>query len=175
MKKFLIIVGVLIAIVCILGLVAPKDFLVEREITINKPNMVVFEYLKSLKNQNQWSVWAKMDPNMKSSYRGTDGTVGFVSAWEGNSDVGKGEQEIKAITEGARIEMELRFMEPFEATNSAYMTTTATGENQTAVKWGLSGKSPFPMNIMFLFMNMDKSLGKDFEEGLANLKVELEK
>jgi hypothetical protein len=28
--------------------------------------------------------------------------------------------------------------------------------------------------ILLLFMNMDKMVGKDFEEGLANLKAKLE-
>ena len=40
--------------------------------------------------------------------------------------------------------------------------------------WGFSGKNKFPMNIMMLFMSMDKMVGKDFEEGLATLKKQLE-
>ena len=51
-----------------------------------------------------------MDPDMKKTYRGTDGTVGFVSAWDSEKDdVGKGEQEIIKITDGERIDYELRF------------------------------------------------------------------
>ncbi len=37
------------------------------------------------------------------------------------------------------------------------------------------GPSPFMMKIMHLFMNMDKMVGKDFEEGLSNLKANAEK
>jgi hypothetical protein len=31
------------------------------------------------------------------------------------------------------------------------------------------------MRLMMLFMSMDKMVGKDFEEGLANLRVRMEK
>ena len=38
----------------------------------------------------------------------------------------------------------------------------------------MDGPSPMMMKVMMLFMNMDKVVGKDFEEGLANLKRETE-
>ncbi len=175
MKKVLYVVLALVVIIAVLGLFAPKDFKVERSIVINKPSEVVFDYIKHLKNQNTWGVWAKKDPNIKQEYRGEDGTVGFVSAWEGNDEVGKGEQEIKNLVEGQRMETELRFMKPFESTNNGYMTTEKQGEGQTKVVWGMQGKSPFPFNVLGLFMSMDKMIGKDFEQGLTNLKSELEK
>lgn len=165
----------LIAVVAILSFVAPKDFKVEREVTINKPKAEVFAYLKMLKNQNEWGPWYKKDPSMKMDSRGTDGTVGYVSSWNStNNEVGEGEQEIKKITEGERIDTQLRFKRPFESTSDAYMITEAVGDNQTKVKWGFSGSMPRPMNVMLLMMDMDKEVGKDFDEGLANLKTILE-
>ncbi|TDE16805.1 GNAT family N-acetyltransferase [Dyadobacter psychrotolerans] len=175
MKKLLYIILGLIVLVLVAGLIMPKNYAVEREIVINKPKAEVFEYLKSLKNQDNWSVWMKMDPNIKKEYKGTDGTVGFVSMWEGNDDVGKGEQEITGISEGERINTQLRFLEPFESTSDAYMTTESAGENQTKVKWGFTGVMPYPMNAMMPMMGIEKSIGKDFSDGLQNLKVILEK
>jgi hypothetical protein len=117
-----------------------------------------------------------MDPNMKKSYRGTDGTVGFVSAWESKIDsVGVGEQEIKKIIEGERVDFELRFIKPFEATEPAFMTTEAVSESQTKVKWGFSGHMDYPMNLMMLFMDFEKMIGDDLQTGLNNLKTVLEK
>jgi len=116
-----------------------------------------------------------MDPDMKKTYRGTDGTVGFVSAWESdNKDVGKGEQEIMKITEGERMDLELRFFEPFESTEPAYMITESVSENQTKVKWGFNGHMDYPMNITMLFMDFEKMIGDDLETGLKNLKSVLE-
>jgi len=168
-----IIVG-LIILILFLSLIAPKKYSVEREVVINKPKAKVFEYLKQLKKQDNWSVWSKMDPNMKHDYRGTDATVGFVSAWEGNKNVGAGEQEILSIIDGERIDIELRFLKPWKSTSPVYLTTDAINEGQTKVTWGMSGKMPMPMNIMLLFMNMEKQLGKDFTDGLNNLKNILE-
>jgi hypothetical protein len=176
LKRILIVIVAIVALALIIALFIKKEYAVEREVIINKPKTEVFEFVKLLKNQDSFSVWANKDPNMKKEYKGTDGTVGFVSAWDSqNKDVGKGEQEIKKITEGQRIDFELRFIEPFEANDNAYMTTESVNENQTKVKWGFNGKMNYPMNLMLLCMNMDEMLGKDLQDGLNNLKTTLEK
>lgn len=163
----------LIALVIILNLIAPKSYEVYRTVTIDRPVDAVFGYLKLLKNQDDWSPWALKDPNMAKSFEGVDGTPGFVSRWEGNKEVGSGEQEIKSIIENKRIDSELRFLKPWKSTSDAFMIVTPEGEG-TKVKWGFSGSSRFPMNLMMLFMSMDKMVGKDFEEGLSRLKEKLE-
>lgn len=112
-----------------------KSYDVEREIVINKPKSEVFGYIKLLRNQNYYSKWAQVDPNMTKTYRGTDGVVGFVSAWDStNEEVGTGEQEIIAIKEGERIDFELRFIKPFKATEPAYMLTESLSATQTKFK-----------------------------------------
>jgi hypothetical protein len=174
LKVIGIVILALIAIVLIVAAVAPKDFSVQRSVSVNKPKSEVFGYVKYLKNQDSYSVWAQRDPNMKREFRGEDGTVGFVSVWDGNREVGKGEQEIKGITEGEKIDFELRFKEPMENTAASYMSTETEGENATKVTWGISGKSPYPFNIMHLFMDMDKMLGSDLQAGLDKMKANVE-
>lgn len=174
MKKVLLVIAIIIAVMLVVALVAPKEYAVEREVVINCPKEQVFEYVKSLRMQDEWSVWGDLDPDAVYTYTGVDGTVGFISAWEGNKDVGKGEQEIINIVEGERVDFELRFVEPFASTADVYITTESLSESETLVKWGMSGKMPFPTNLFLLLMNMDKSIGKDFEQGLANLKMILE-
>lgn len=175
LKIILFVLAIIVALPLIAALFLKKDFGVEREIVINKPKQEVFDYVKFLKNQDHYSKWATMDPNMKKDYRGTDGTPGFVSAWESpKDDVGKGEQEIKAIKEGERLDFELRFLEPFESTDQAYMITEAVGENQTKVKWGFTGRMAYPTNLMLVCMDMEEMIGGDLETGLANLKAKLE-
>jgi len=90
-------------------------------------------------------------------------------------DVGKGEQEIKKIADGKRIDYELRFIKPFAATNYADIVFTALSETQTKVSWGFAGEMKYPMNLFLLLRDMDSLLGKDLQEGLANLKELLEK
>ena len=163
----------LMALIILLSLIAPKSYEVFRKIKIDRPVDDVFSYLRMLKNQDDWSPWALKDPNMAKAYEGIDGTPGFVSKWEGNKEVGSGEQEIKSIIENKRIDSELRFLKPWKSTSDAYMIVTPSGEG-TEVKWGFAGKNKFPMNIMLLFMSMDKMIGKDFEQGLERLKIKLE-
>lgn len=180
MKKILLgLLGLIVLGVVILGaLVAfvPTDFALEREVVINMPKDKVFTYVKSLKNQEKWSAWAKKDPNSKYTYTGTDGEVGFITAWDSDHpDVGKGEQEIKKIDEGKRVDVELRFKHPFESKSDGYMITEALDDNKTKLKWGFSGSMPRPFNLMTLFIDMEEAVGKDFNEGLGSLKEILDK
>ena len=169
------IVGIIVLLL-ITGLFVNGKYAVVREVTINKSKVEVFDYVKYLKNQSNYSVWAKIDPAMKTEFRGVDGTIGFVSAWDSkNPDAGKGEQKIIEIDEGNRIDYELHFIEPFESTDFAYMTTTAVNDSVTSVKCGFNGEMKYPMNLMMLTMNMEKMLAPDLENGLNNLKALLEK
>jgi hypothetical protein len=112
---------------------------------------------------------------MKQEFRGTDGEVGFVAYWKGETaDTGEGEQEIKKIVPNERVDTELRFREPFESKADAYLITEDAGPNQTKVKWGFTGSMPRPLNIMLLFMDMNDAVGKDYQEGLSSLKSILE-
>lgn len=175
LKKFSIAVLILIALPFIIALFVQKEYSVVTQITIDKPVAEVFDYVKYLKNQDNFSVWAQMDPDMVKSYRGTDGTVGFVSRWESQlEDVGVGEQEIMRIDEGKRIDFELRFFSPFESTDPAFMSTEAAGAKQTLVQWGFDGHLDYPMNLMFLFLDFETMIGNDLNQGLEQLKQQLE-
>lgn len=175
-SKILMGVGIIIGLLLIVAALTKKEYAVEREVTINKSKNDVFNYIKYLRNQDKYSRWAMIDPGMKKDYRGTDGAAGFVYAWDSeNKKAGKGEQEIKAVSEGQRVDYNLHFIKPFEGRANASMTTEAVSANETKVKWRFDGKMPYPTNLMLLFMNMDKTIGNDLETGLTNLKTLLEK
>ncbi|OXA93377.1 SRPBCC family protein [Flavobacterium hercynium] len=175
LKKILIVLILLFSIVLITAYFMPKKYEVTREIVINKPVDSVFNYVKYLKNQNEFSAWGKADPKIKLTYTGTDGAVGAIAAWESKvKEVGVGEQEIVKLTEKKRIDYNLRFKQPFEDTAAAFISTENIDSNQTKVKWNINGVIPYPMNIMLPMMNMDQMLGKDLQKGLENLKTKLE-
>jgi uncharacterized protein YndB with AHSA1/START domain len=173
LKYILYAVLTLVAIYFLVGLFVNKNYTVERSVTINKPKQEVFEFLKYLKNQNQFSTWAKKDPNMKRDFKGTDAMPGATASWDGNSDVGKGEQEIKGIVDGEKIDYELRFEKPMKDVAQATITTVADGENSTKVTWSFHGENAYPKTTMNLFMGW--ILGGELQKGLANLKELLEK
>lgn len=169
LKKILIGLAAVIVLLLVIALFVPKEFKSEREIVINKPKQEVFDYLKYVKNQDNYGVWQLSDPGMKKTYTGTDGTVGFIYHWDGEK-LGKGSQTITNITYGERIDTDLYFGFGDEKAH-AYFITREAGADQTSVTWGIQGKTPYPWNLMSLFYDM----GNDFEQGLANLKQELEK
>lgn len=173
LKKVLIVVAVVVAIPLIAALFVDGAYKTQKEITIKRTRSEVFEYIKHIKNQDHYSVWAMADPAALKSYSGEDGSIGFISRWD-SEIMGKGEQEIREIEPGKGIAVELRFLEPWEGIAHARMETEESGDDNTLVKWGFESKMPYPMNIMLLFVDMNEMMGKDLETGLNNLKATLE-
>jgi hypothetical protein len=65
-------------------------------------------------------------------------------------------------------------MEPIEGHNVAEFTLAPKGQS-TEVTWAMSGPAPFISKIMQVVFNFDTMIGRDFEEGLLNLKSLAEK
>ncbi|MDX2069811.1 MAG: SRPBCC family protein [Haliscomenobacter sp.] len=174
LKKILLGIVALIALVLIIALFVKRDFAVERSITINKPNQEVFDYVKILKNQKNWSTYSQADPEMKEFYKGTDGTVGAVYGWESKM-MGNGEQVITKVVEGERVDIDLIFKGMMGGTSPAYLATKVLSDSTTQVTWAMSGKMNYPMNFMGLFMSMDDMIGSEYQKSLEQLKGVLEK
>ena len=93
--------AVLIGLILIIPIFTKKNFSVQRLVVVEKPISEVFDFVKLLKNQDYFSVWATKDPDMKKSFQGEDGTLGAISSWDSQlKDVGMGEQEIMKISDG---------------------------------------------------------------------------
>ena len=170
----LLAVAGIIALLLIIALFMKREHYVKREIIINAPRQKVFDYIKLLKNQDQFNKWATADKkNRKEEFKGTDGTVGFIYSWSGDKSAGQGEKEIKNIIEGKRIETEIRFVKPMAATASIIMETESVSDNQTKVYWSNAGTLKYPINIMIPMM--EKHVAKDMDSSLSTLKNILEK
>jgi len=172
LKIVLIVIGILIAIPFIIALFVSRSYEVSRSVSVNKPKAEVFDYLKHVKNQDDYNAWVKMDPNIKKEFRGEDGKVGFVYAWE-SEKAGKGEQEITGIKEGEELDLQLRFKEPMEGLATATFYTEEVSPSETKVTWKMAGSSPYPFNFMNLFNG--SMIGGAFEQGLSDIKSVLEK
>lgn len=169
LKKILIVLLIIIAIPLIVALFVPKQFANEGQVVINKPIHEVFDYIKYVKNQDNFGIWQLSDPNMTTTEEGEDGTVGFKYSWD-SEKLGKGAQVITNIVPNERMESDMFFLEFDDKPNKAYIAVEEQSPNQTLVKWGISGETPYPWNLMSLLHNMDN----DFSEGLAKLKEILE-
>lgn len=169
----LLIFAGLIIFILLLALIMEKEYSISAEVLIKRPQAEVFDYVVHLKNQQYYSKWVMADPNVKNTYSGTDGTVGFKAAWSSElKEVGVGEQEIIKIVPGERYDVELRFEKPFKATNYAHTTVTAVGPAESKVVTTFEAKTPVPMNLMVPMLK--KMLLKDMNINAANLKKNLE-
>ena len=166
----LLVVAGIIALLLIIALFMKREHYVNREIIINAPRQKVFDYLKLLKNQDEFNKHAMAGPDRKREFKGTDGTVGYIYAWSGDKNAGVGEKEIKNIIEGKRIETEIRFVKPMSAIASIIMETESLADpdgnrDQTKVSWSNAGTLKYPINIFI--PTMEKSVAKDMDISLS--------
>jgi len=172
-KKIAIGAIVVIAGVLVFAATKPDVFRVQRQASIKAPPEKISALLSDFHGWEAWSPWEKMDPAMKRRYSGAAKGKGAVYAWEGNSKVGQGRMEITE-TAPARVAMDLDFVKPFEAHNKVVFTLAPKGD-ATEVTWAMQGPVPYMAKIVHVFVNMDRTVGEQFEAGLANLKTLTEK
>lgn len=170
----LVVIVVGVAIFCVVVAMQPAHYHVERSATMNAPAIVVFNQVNDFHKWDAWSPWAKLDPNMKTSFEGAPAGNGAVYSWTGNSDVGEGRMTITDSKPSEVVKIKLDFIKPFAQTSATVFAFKPQG-NQTAVTWTMDGENNFVGKAFCLFMNMDKMVGGDFEKGLAQMKAIAEK
>ncbi|HYW70565.1 MAG TPA: SRPBCC family protein [Pyrinomonadaceae bacterium] len=169
-----VVIVLVIAIGCVVIAVQPNHYHVERSATMNAPPLIVFNQVNDFHKWDAWSPWAKLDPNIKTSFEGAPAGNGAVYSWTGNSDVGEGRMTITDSKPGESVRIKLEFIKPFAATSATVFAFKPQG-NQTAVTWTMDGENNFVGKAFGLIMNMDKTIGADFEKGLAQMKAVAEK
>lgn len=163
-----------IAALLIYAATRPDSFRLERTINIAAPPEKVFPLVDNFRSWAQWSPWENIDLNLKRTYGGADAGRGANYAWDGNNKVGSGRMEITASTPSSKIVIQLDFLKPFEAHNTAEFTFVPNA-GATTVTWAMYGPSNFISKLMQIFFSMEKMVGPQFEKGLADMKGAAEK
>jgi hypothetical protein len=169
-----IIVVALVALLLAIAAMKPDTFRIERRASIHAPMETIFPFINEFDRWSSWSPWEAMDPALKRTRRGPAAGKGAVYEWEGNNKVGQGRMEIKESVPPSKVTIQLDFIKPYRARNVAEFTLQGRG-GSTDVTWAMHGPQPFMMKVMGALMNMDKMIGKNFETGLANLKIAAER
>ncbi len=170
------IVSIAIIIIAFLLFVSarPNTFSLVRSADIKAPPERVFAQINDFKNWKSWSPWEKMDPNMTRTYGGVTSGKGAKYSWIGNKQVGEGNMEITHSQPFTNMQLDLNFLKPFKASNVTEFTLTPSAAG-TNIKWEMRGPLNLMMKLMHMFMNMDSMVGKDFDQGLANLRALVER
>lgn len=167
-----ILIGVAVVVVVLVLLVAsrPAEMHIGRSTRIAASPATVFAEVNDFHRWEQWSPYEKRDLAMKKTFEGPPAGVGASYTWSGNNQVGEGRMTMMESRPNDLIRIKLEFQKPFKATNTAEFTFVPDG-NQTVATWSITGKNNFMAKAMGLMINMDKMIGKDFEQGLAQLKA----
>lgn len=168
LKKVLLLLLVVLAGFLTFVITRPDTFHVERTVTIAAPPEVVFARIDDLHAWGDWSPWEKLDPKMTRKFGGPESGPGASYAWAGNDKVGKGRMTIQESTRPSHVGIQLEFLEPFKATSQSSFTLAPEAAG-TKVTWAMDGKNNFVSKVMCVFISMDKTVGADFEKGLASL------
>jgi Polyketide cyclase / dehydrase and lipid transport len=163
-----------VAIVAVLAYAAtrPDAFQVQRTASIKAPPERIFPLIDDLHAHTTWSPFEK-DPNMKRTHSGAPRGKGAIYDWEGNSQVGSGRLAITDSTP-SKITMALDMFRPFKAHNTVEFSLQPN-QGWTNVTWQMHGRQPFMAKLMSMFIDCDKMVGKQFEEGLGKMKALAEK
>lgn len=173
MKYILIGILALLAIFFVIAMLQPADFRITRTATVAAPPAALFEQINHFHRWNEWSPWAKLDPNATYSFEGEPSGPGASYTWAGNREVGEGRMTITESRPNEVIIIKMDFIKPFAGTNTTEFTFQPR-ETGTAVTWSMSGKNGFTGKVMSLFIDYDKMVGGMFEKGFENLKMAVE-
>jgi uncharacterized protein YndB with AHSA1/START domain len=169
------IVGTIVGAIGIFAIVVamqPDKFTVSRSAVINAPPADVFPHVNSLRKMNDWSPWAKMDPDAKTTFEGESGE-GSTIHWAGDENVGEGKMTIVESKPNERVEILLEFVEPMEGKSDVVFTFEPDASG-TKVTWNMSGENGFVGKAMCLVGGMQDMMESKFDEGLAATKKTVE-
>jgi uncharacterized protein YndB with AHSA1/START domain len=147
----------------------PDDYRLTRATVIAAPAARVFSHVNDLRQWDDWSPWAKLDPNAKVTFEGPGAGQGATFRWDGNDKVGAGTMTITESRPNERVATRTDFVKPFAGTSSADFVFSQVGD-QTNVIWTMAGTHNFIGKAMCLVYSMEQMLGPQFEQGLAQLK-----
>ncbi len=166
MTTVFIVVAVIIAAILLYAATKPGSFRVSRTANIEASPARIFPLVNNLADHSRWSPFAR-DPkinNVVSSPPDGEGArVDFTGSCTGSL----------AITDSApssRIEMRLLMTKPMKTDNQVEFSFVPYGGNSTDVTWTMGGPQPYLGKLMSVFINCDKMVGRQFEQGLADLK-----
>src|SRR5688572_27756685 len=149
-----------LAVVLILASMKPDEFRITRSAVIPASAPKIFEYVNDVHKFQEWSPWAKMDPEAKMTYEGPSAGTGAVAKWEGKK-TGAGTMTVIESRPAELIRYRLDFIKPMPGTSTTEITFTPQSGG-TLVTWTMFGPNTFMGKIMSVFVNCEKMMGKQF-------------
>jgi uncharacterized protein YndB with AHSA1/START domain len=170
LRRVLLGMGVVVLVFLVIVALQPAEYSVARSTTVAAAPERVFPMVNDLHNWDAWSPWAKIDPEMKTTFEGAPAGTGAIYSWTGNNDVGAGKMTITDSRPNERVTLDLHFLRPFEGKSTSEFRFAPVGQG-TEVTWTMTGRKNFITKGICMFVSMDKMLGGQFEQGLRQLNT----
>ena len=167
--KWLALLGLGIAIALLGGatLISPS-YSVTRTETIQAGPDKVYELLADPRSWMEWTVWKRRDPRMSVVYSGPSSGAGAAWAWSSKT-LGSGSMALKHAKHNEQIAYELEIAS-LDLKSHGELTLQSDGQ-WTQVTWTMRGKLSGNIVRRWIAVLMDPVFGRDFRDGLVNLKT----
>lgn len=168
-KWLIITLVVLVVGVVIAGAVLPRDYSIERSVTIQAKSDQIHPFVEDLKEWPKWMPWWEIDPTIESTYGDITKGVGATSTWMSAED-GGGDCIITASDPKTGATYDMNFVKGEEKMPSkSWVSYTADGEG-TKVTWKMEGKFDGMMGGL-LNAFFKSTIPTYFDQGLGKLKT----
>ncbi|MDT8393533.1 MAG: GyrI-like domain-containing protein [Bacteroidales bacterium] len=167
LKRIIIWLVVLIALLIGVAYLLPRTYHVERTVLIKGQRDMIFSMVCDSQNWEYWTPWStEMDSTVEEEFIGNC-EVGAIHRWEGE-EMGKGEMMITEIVPYRKIVWQLGF-EGFSEKMSMGMTFNKD-EDGYVVTWTADGNLGYNPLYRYYGLMIDSDLGADYDKGLHQLK-----
>ena len=158
MKRIGLAVIVVIGVLTVIGLMLPRHVQVSRSSVMAAPPEKIYPYLADLKRFNEWSPWARIDPETKFTFSGPESGAGARMNWESkHQNVGSGTMEITEAVLNSQVRTALDFG---EMGNSAFAPIHTRAEKRKG-KAGLKRRlAPVAGNAALVSIGDDRILAE---------------
>jgi uncharacterized protein YndB with AHSA1/START domain len=169
--KILFFAALAVVAVLLFAATKPNGFRVQRSIDIHAQPEKIFVLINDFHNWTRWTPQDREDSTMRRTYSGPTSGKGAASQWSSTGKAGKGQLLIAESAPPSRILVNAEFIKPFQSHNlNEFILEPRGADTHVTWTWTVQGKTPYIMKLMGVFVNMDRMMGRHFEDGLRNLK-----
>jgi hypothetical protein len=171
LKKLLIGLVLVVAVLALVGMAFPRTITVTRSATMQAPAAAIYAEIASPRAWPAWSPWNKRDPQMAITFSGPESGTGARWDWKSESQ-GDGGMVFTRAVAPTSVDFELTIV-GMGPPSTGRFTLTPAGAG-TTVEWTMTsdmGAGPIGRWFGLFFPRM---IRKDFDDGLAAIKAKVE-
>jgi effector-binding domain-containing protein len=167
-KIFYWLLGI-IAILVVVSFLLPKSYKVERTESINSNPEIIYSLTSNFQQWHLWAPWTKeTDSTVVFEMDGAPAQVGTSWKWNGKS-LGTGEMTLTELIPGRIVAFDLAFNHGKYTSKEKFLIENHG--DSCKVSWTDEGNLGYNPMSRYMGLFMGRLMGKDFEKGLAKLKI----